>query len=121
VLPIEALLSWACLNHAANVLSSFSSGKHFSYFCCFEEGSHWIYFLSISSWFFTTVFSMDAESLKHGATSSAHLPIFASACSKIFILSLTVIYFLFFFFIICSSSSCCEIHFNEQWNLVSVK
>jgi hypothetical protein len=39
--------------------------------------------------FFMVVFIVDTESLKHG-TSSIHVPIRTSTCTKIFILSLTV-------------------------------
>jgi hypothetical protein len=42
---------------------------------------------SLSSWFFTVVFSMGTESLNCDA-SSTYVPLCASTCTKIFILSL---------------------------------
>jgi hypothetical protein len=57
--------------------------------CCLEKGLHWIKLLSLSSWFFRIVFSVDTESLNHDAFSIC-VPRCVSACAKIFILSLTV-------------------------------
>jgi hypothetical protein len=62
-LPLQLPIP-VCLNHAASADFSFSSGECFSDFCCSEKGPHWTRLLWISSWSFTTVFSMDRVSSK---------------------------------------------------------
>jgi hypothetical protein len=86
---MEALLSRTCLNYAASADSSSSSGKHFSDFHCLEKGPHWTKLILVSSRFFTIGFSVGTKKLNHDASSPC-LPICASTCAKIFILSLTV-------------------------------
>jgi hypothetical protein len=86
---VEMLPSCTCLNHATDADSSFSSGECFSYFHSLVKGPHWVYLHSISVMLFTVVFNMDTENLKCDAN-SAFVPICASPCSKIFILSLAL-------------------------------
>jgi hypothetical protein len=86
---MEGLLSHAYLNYAASADSSSSSGEHFRDFWCLKKGLHWTKLLLVSSWVLPVGFSVGTESLNSDAYSTC-VPIFASTCTKIFILSLTV-------------------------------
>jgi hypothetical protein len=84
----------SCSNHAACADYNFSNGENFNDSHYMEKGPHLTYLLSISSWFFTAVFSVDTRSLKCDA-SSTPVPICASTCTEIHILSLLVNHFSF--------------------------
>jgi hypothetical protein len=57
------------LNHTASTDSSFSSAKRFNDIR-YIGGPHWMYLHSISSRFFTVVFSVGTESLNQDASST---------------------------------------------------
>jgi hypothetical protein len=85
----KALLSHACLHHAASADSSSSSGEHFIAFSCLGKSPHWTKLHSESLQSFMVVFSVDTESLKCD-TCSTCVPMHASPCTEMFILSLIV-------------------------------
>jgi hypothetical protein len=62
--------------------SSLYSGNNFIDFRCLEKVKHWMKRLSVSSWFFTVVFSVGNEIFNRDA---------CSTCAPIFIFSLTEI------------------------------
>jgi hypothetical protein len=61
-------------------------------FAAWREVHYGHNFLPIFSWFFTVVFTLDNESLKHDA-SLTRMPISTSTCTKIFVLTLSANYY----------------------------
>jgi hypothetical protein len=83
---MNALLLCASVNYLVNADSNSYSGEHFSHIHCLKKGLYWTKFHLLSSRFFMIGFSVGTERLKLDDSSTC-VPICASACTEIFILS----------------------------------